>query len=107
MKARTPASGGARLSSSRMSPTPRHANAPAGGALASAVRVPPCDRAVTCHDTALADSGAVRFHAIGTAPPAGMVTVSGRPVAIFGVRSTLAVTVIAFDEPFLSVKVAA
>src|SRR3569832_2690622 len=66
--------------------------------------LPSCDRAVTCHDTAFWFSGAVRFQAIGTAPPAGMVTVSGLPVAIFGVRSTLAVPVIGIDEPFLSEK---
>src|SRR3546814_10924033 len=52
-------------------------------------------------------SGAVRFHATGAAPPAGIVTVSGRPVVRCGCRSTFAVTFIGLFVPFLSVKLAA
>ena len=68
------------------------------------VALPSAVRAATCHFRPARFSGAVTFHDTGTAPPAGIVTVSARPVAMRGIRSTVAVTVIGLSEPFLSVK---
>ena len=51
-------------------------------------------------------SGAIRFHVTGTAPPAGIVTVNGGPLATAGSSFIFAVTVISFSVLLRKVKVA-